>query len=112
MQENVPFPPQKQVRKRNVIESDQESSQVASPAPVKASSRVRKPRISVKTVVVPSDDDISESFSKAPVSKPTKKSVPKGKKSKVDWIPTRTRQRQSNPSQEEEDDANVFESLL
>jgi hypothetical protein len=111
MQENVPFPPQKQVRKRKVIESDQESSQVASPAPVKASSRVRKPRISVKTVVVPSDDDISESFSKAPVSKPTKKSV-KGKKSKVDWIPTRTRQRQSNPSQEEEDDANVFESLL
>jgi hypothetical protein len=80
--------------------------------PVKASSsRARKPRIPRKSAVV---DIISEGedLSFSTTAKSTKST--KSSKSKNDWIPSRTRKRPfaHKNNQNDDDDENVFESLL
>jgi hypothetical protein len=103
----MPVNAQKDSRKRKIIESDHESSDAPSPAPVKASSsRARKPRMPRKPAVV---DIISEGedLSFSTTAKTTKSS-----KSKNDWIPSRTRKFTHKNNENDDEEENVFESLL
>ena len=103
--------------------------------PATTSSRVRKAKISKiapNTLPVISDgEDLSEpQYEPAPKAKPTRKSTASSskqprrtttkkevKKSSVDWIPSRSRSTRSQQpliptNEDEEDEGNVFESLL